>query len=169
MNGGPSRARADLGTQMTWGDSRELRANGTQLANLDIFMELLVGGDGAQLKLPANPTPRPVVRRPQHSQPLGGPTLTGHPDSSARRASAGSAISHGLGEGAQRTCQGHPQGWQQAESPTCASARGLPMAQVSGVAGTVPSSATRDLGTFANFPNLSWPHLGTWIDPEYWG
>lgn len=33
-------------------------ANGTQLANLDIFLELLVGGDGAQLKLPASPTPR---------------------------------------------------------------------------------------------------------------
>lgn len=62
---GPQQGWADLSTQMTWGDSRESTANGTQLANLDIFMELLVvAGDGTQLELPPTPRPTPWGRGP---------------------------------------------------------------------------------------------------------
>lgn len=87
-------------------------------------------------------------------------------------ACAGSAISHGLREGAQRN-RGHAKVTQRAgkraERPAYASAQGLPMAQVPGVLGAVPSSATLEIWVPlpASLSSLG-PTWGRGRAPECW-
>lgn len=90
VNERPRKACINLGKQMGGGDFRELKANGTQLANLSIFMEYgcCRPKDGSHLKLPSHALTFTIQRAslrsvstPAYSSTLGVTTLTSHTDS----------------------------------------------------------------------------------------